>query len=183
MFFHRRLYNGPKYLIMKPVYTIFFCSILFACQNTSSTNEIKGKDSVITKVDTPMQVDKTFPLDTIEDRELDPWEDYEMTKKDSIVFKQLDGYYFVPHMATINLKLNASDGTCHFHDLDEKLHHTIYQVQNQQLVLFTTDNMKADDYKKYTFKIQPSPAPNDLKELRLIMGDYQFVKGEEPKSK
>lgn len=129
---------------------------------------------MLTKVDSAAQVNNAMPLDTIEDRELDPWDEYTMTKKDSIVFKQLAGYYFVPHAASINLKFNASDGKCYFHDLDEKLQYTIYQVQNQQLVLFLTN-----EYKKYTFKIQPSPAPNDPKELRLIMGDYQFVKGEE----
>jgi hypothetical protein len=162
---------------MKPVYTFFFCSILFACQNTSSTNEIKSKDSVITKADTTMQVDKTFPVDTIEDRELDPWDEYTMTKKDSIVFKQLAGYYFVPRAASINLKFNASDGTCYFHDLDEQLQLCVYQVKNDQILLFSTK-----DTKKYVLKFQSSPAPNDPKELRLIMGDYQFVKGEEPKS-
>ncbi|TAH12530.1 MAG: hypothetical protein EAZ12_02315 [Sphingobacteriia bacterium] len=162
---------------MKSIYTIFFCSILFACQNTNSANEIKGNDSVVTKVDTAVQLNNAMPIDTIEDRELDPWDEYTMTKKDSIVFKQLAGYYFVPRAASINLKFNASDGTCQFHDLDEKLQYTIYQVKNDQILLFSTN-----DTKKYVLKFQPSPAPNDPKELRLIMGDYQFVKGEEPKS-
>jgi hypothetical protein len=162
---------------MKPFYSFFFCSILFACQNTNSANEIKGNDSVATKVDSAVQVNNAMPIDTIEDRELDPWEEYTMTKKDSIVFNQLAGYYFVPRAAGINLKFNNSDGTCQFHDLDEKLQLCIYQVKNDQILLFASN-----DTNKYVFKFQPSPTPNDPKELRLIMGDYQFVKGEEPKS-
>jgi hypothetical protein len=87
-----------------------------------------------------------MPIDTIEDRELDPWEEYTMTKKDSIVFKQLAGYYFVPRAAGINLKFNNSDGTCQFHDLDEKLQLCIYQVKNDQILLFASN-----DTNKYVF--------------------------------
>lgn len=160
--------------MMKTIYISFLYLLLSACNNAATIEE-KNNDSILINTNDTVQINANMPLDTIEDRELDPWEEYTMTNKDSILYNHLAGFYFVPDAAGINLKFDPTDGSCKFHNLEEKLQACVYQVQNGKLVLFSYTGVK------YIFKIQPSPTPNNPTEIRLIMGDYQFVKGEEIK--
>jgi Zn/Cd-binding protein ZinT len=155
---------------------IFFIFVaIISCTNSSQ----KGKTEIILTDTTQEKTDslsqKTTNLntqiDTIENRELDPWEEYTMNRADSIIYKQISGYYFVPHAAGTNMQFNTENGTCTFHDVDEKLQLCIYQVQKNKLHLFGNKGVE------FIFDIKPAIPQNTG--FRFIQGEYVFVRADD----